>query len=245
MGMANPYTKYIYWLTEEKFRGLKTDLEGEGIKLSETKKAICLPLSPRVRMACAAPGAWSAYDVCRRQVSWYGYSRFAGKYLLVSDTALSDQGLTPETVIRKIKFKPPELPGMGKGNRTRLIEQAAFNEAAPAEWHDIESAPLGVREKWLKTIGVRKRTFGEIFVTHCANHANFMAPLYAVRENGRMVPYAIDKTRHLCSACLEFYNIIGENFEKKLVVPCPGAVIFAGLAANQYYEVLSGDAISA
>lgn len=239
------YQKYTYWLGEDRFRELKNALEAEGNALSETKRAVCLPLSPRVRIGYAAPETWSAYDVCRRQVSWHRYSRFAGKYLLVSDTELSGQGLTPETVIRKIKFKPPELPGMGKGNRTRLIDQAAFNEAAPDEWRDIESAPPGIREKWLKTIGVRKRTFGEIFITHCANHANFMAPLYAVKENGRMVPYAIDKTRHLCSACLEFYNIIGRNFEKKLVVPCPGAVIFAGLAANQYYEVLSGDAISA
>lgn len=238
------YQKYIYWLSEDRFREVKNALEAEGKDLFKTKKAVCMPLSPRIRMGYAAPETWSAYDVCRRQVSWYGYSRFVGKYLLVSDTELSNLGLTPETVIRKIKFKPPELPGIGKGNRARLIDQAAFNEAAPSEWSDIESAPPGIREKWLKTIGVRSPTFREIFITHCANHANFIAPRYAVKENERMVPYAIDKTRHLCSACLEFYNIIGQDFEKKLVVPCPGAVIFAGLAANHYYEVLSGDAIS-
>ncbi len=239
------YQKYTYWLTENRFRGLKNDLGASGNALSEAKKAVCLPLSPRIRIGHVPPAAWNAYDVCRRQVSWYKYSRFAGRHLVVSDTDLSSYGLSPETVIRKIKFKPPELPGMGKGNRTRLIDQAAYRGAAPAEWSDIASGPPGIREKWLRTIGVRTLTFPEVFVTHCANHANFIAPLYAIRENGRTIPYAIDKTRHLCSACLEFYNIIGRRFEKKLVVPCPGAVMFAGLAANQYYEVLSGDAVSA
>jgi hypothetical protein len=32
-------------------------------------------------------------------------------------------------------------------------------------------------------------------------------------------------------------NIIGGSFRKKLVVPCPGAVLFAGLITNRYYEV--------
>ena len=32
--------------------------------------------------------------------------------------------------------------------------------------------------------------------------------------------------------------IIGSQFKKKLVVPCPGAVLFAGMAPNRYYEVV-------
>jgi hypothetical protein len=52
------------------------------------------------------------------------------------------------------------------------------------------------------------------------------------------VPYSIDKTSQICSACLEYFNIIGANFSKKYLVPCPGAVLFCGMAANRYYEVL-------
>jgi hypothetical protein len=47
----------------------------------------------------------------------------------------------------------------------------------------------------------------------------------------------IGKTKEVCSACLEFFNIIGGNFRKKFVVPCPGAVLFAGMSVNQYYQV--------
>lgn len=42
----------------------------------------------------------------------------------------------------------------------------------------------------------------------------------------------------ICSACLEFFNIIGSRLVKKLVVPGPGAVLFAGMAPNRYYEVV-------
>lgn len=245
MKNSSSYQKFTYWLPENSFLELKTALEREKNSLFETKKAVCLPLSPRMQIGYAAPGAWSAYEVCRRQLSWYGYSRFDGQYLVVSNKDLSDYGLRPETVIHRVKFKPPKLPGIGKGNRARLIKQAAYQEAAPAEWNAIETESPGIREKWLKNIGVRRLSFQEIFITHCANHANFIAPHYAVEESGRTIPYAIDKTRHLCSACLEFYNIIGSAFEIKRVVPCPGAAMFAGLAANQYYEVRSGDAINA
>ncbi|MEJ2522914.1 MAG: hypothetical protein P8080_08555, partial [Gammaproteobacteria bacterium] len=53
------------------------------------------------------------------------------------------------------------------------------------------------------------------------------------------VPYSIGRTGEICSACLEFFNVIGGRFRNKLVVPCPGAVIYAGLPVNRYIEVLS------
>ena len=36
-----------------------------------------------------------------------------------------------------------------------------------------------------------------------------------------------------------YRRIIGRNFPQKLVVPCPGAVMFAGMGTNRYYEVTS------
>ena len=75
-------------------------------------------------------------------------------------------------------------------------------------------------------MGLQGMTFEELFVGHCANHANFIEPAYQVLEEGRPVPYSLGKTRTVCSACLEFYNIIGSSFQKKYVVPCPGAVLF-------------------
>ena len=52
------------------------------------------------------------------------------------------------------------------------------------------------------------------------------------------VPYSIDKTSHICSVCLEYFNIIGANFRKKYVVSCPGPVLCAEMGNNRYYEVL-------
>jgi len=77
-----------------------------------------------------------------------------------------------------------------------------------------------------------------LFLVHCANHANFIEPRFFYKSdiNG-ISPYTIDHTKRICSACLEFYNIIGEYFKKKYVVPCPGSVLFAGMKVNSYYEV--------
>ena len=99
----------------------------------------------------------------------------------------------------------------------------------------------------MKVMGLQGMTFEELFVGHCANHANFIEPAYQVLEEDRPVPYSLGKTRTVCSACLEFYNIIGSPLSKKnmwfpargRMVPCPGAVLFAGMVPNHYYEVIS------
>lgn len=119
-----------------------------------------------------------------------------------------------------------------------LIRQESYQQARPDEWEDIHGEDPQLNEKWLRIMGVRGITYEELFVTHCANHANFLEPSYFIVQEDGPVPYSIDKTTHICSACLEFFNIIGSQFKKKLVVPCPGAVLFAGMAPNRYYEVV-------
>ena len=86
-------------------------------------------------------------------------------------------------------------------------------------------------------MGIHGQSYEELFITHCANHANFIEPEYYLKDE-EPIPYSLGKTTHICSACLEFFNIIGSKWKKKLVVPCPGAVLFAGLAPNRYYEVI-------
>lgn len=233
------YEKKTYWLTASAFQTLFRALEKSEPNFYETQKAVCLPLSAKVKMGFVAPDKWRSFDLCKRQLSWYENSPYSGKYLVVSDYDLNDYGFSPTTIIRKSKFRPKNLPGMGNGNRLQLIRQESYRKAKPEQWDNLDAMDAALQDRWLKIMGVRGISYPELFISHAANHANFIEPRYYVEENGDKVPYSIDKTTHICSACMEFYNIIGAEFQKKYVVPCPGAVIFAGLSVNKYYEVIT------
>jgi hypothetical protein len=173
--------------------------------------------------------------LCKRPLSWYWTSPFAGKYLIISSTPLDRFGFTGPIILKKVTFRPPRLPE--RKDLLRLTSHPNYMSTKPAEWDDLDAEDPARQDRWLKVMGIRDKTYRELFLTHCANHANFIEPEYFVKEGGAVVPYSIAKTREVCSACLEFFNIIGREYKKKLVVPCPGAVIFAGLPVNAYIEV--------
>ena len=231
------YQKYVYWLEESGFSSLKEDLVEKGINMTEAKKAICVPLARNVKIGFVAPDAWRGYKLCKRQMSWYRVSPFFGQICVVSSFELEEYGFTPEVTLSPSKFYPPALPNEDEKKRMRQLP--SYLQAKPPEWENIETENPALLHKWLKIIGLRGITYQELFVTHCANHANFIEPVYYVTDENGIIPYSIDKTPYICSACLEFYNIIGSKFYKKMVVPCPGAVLFAGLPVNTYVEVLS------
>ncbi|MCU0578570.1 MAG: hypothetical protein MUF69_03395 [Desulfobacterota bacterium] len=180
--------------------------------MTEVKKAVCLPLSRRVDVGLVSPAAWETYDLCRRQFSWYRQSPRAGQTLVVSSLPLPDIAPAPDVVIRNGSFRPPRLPTPEE--QRALMQRASYREARPEEWENIGAVDREEQARWLNE------------------------PAYQVLEEGLPVPYSLGKTRTVCSACLEFYNIIGSVFPKKYVVPCPGAVLFAGMVPNHYYEVV-------
>jgi len=229
------YQKFVYWLEGSLFHDLKAEIEAGGVSLTETKKAVCTPLSKRVEAGYVLPETWGHFELCQRQLSWYRSSAYHGKILLVSSFDLKDYEMHFEVIIRQSVFKPSSLPSTEE--KARLIERLSYKNARPEEWNNIGSQEVKEKERWLKVMGLRGVTFEELFVSHCANHANFIEPAYFVLEGDERVPYSICKTSHVCSACMEWYNIIGGSYSKKLVVPCPGAVLFAGLVTNRYYEV--------
>ena len=236
------YIKFAYWMDPEAFTEVKSKLEEQDIFLAPAKKAVCLPLSSKIDCGFVEPGAWSKFSLCRRQLSWYGASRFAGKYLVVASNPLQEHGLefVPETIIQKIKFKPKNLPGKDPEKIEQLYQTEAFHEQCPEEFLDISAMDSDLQSRWLKVMGIRGIGYGELFREQCANHANFIRPRYYVANGEEMVPYSIGKTSRVCSACLQFFNIIGADFPVKYVVPCPGAALFAGMAVNKYYQVESG-----
>ena len=231
------YGKFVYWLDEPVFKKLKTKMADDGHCLTETKKAVCSPLSKRIDLAYVLPQTWGQFELCKRQLSWYRNSVYLDKVLLVSSFALDSYDIRYNVKIGQSDFKPDTLPSFE--DKAALIGRSSYRIARPEEWQNIASQDNKKIERWLTVMGLRGVRFEDLFVSHCANHANFIEPAFFKLENNEPVPYSICKTSHVCSACMEWYNIIGGSFKKKLVVPCPGAVLFAGLITNRYYEVIN------
>ncbi|MGC8659517.1 MAG: hypothetical protein ACP5U1_10630 [Desulfomonilaceae bacterium] len=203
--------------------------------MTETKKAVCLPLSKQIDLGYVSPKTWGSFELCKRQLSWYQNSAYLNKVLLVSSFSLDPYDLKYEVTIRHSDFKPGLLPTFKE--KAALVERSSYKALRPEEWNSIPLQDNSERERWLKVMGLRGTKFDDLFMSQCANHANFIEPALYYLEDDEPVPYSICKTSHVCSACMEWYNIIGSSFKKKLVVPCPGSVLFAGLVTNRYYEV--------
>jgi hypothetical protein len=212
-------------------------LDRQGRISTDIRKAVCLPLSRQVEIGWVAPKVWQSYPLCRRQLSWYRHSSLQGKTLLVSSNELTEEFPSPAAIIQNSTFRPEDLPG--RHELPDLIKRESYLKARPDEWEDLSAEDQEQQKKWLAVMGLGGMSFEELFVGHCANHANFIEPRYYDLENGQPAPYSLGKTVTVCSACLEFFNIIGGSFRKKYVVPCPGAVLFAGMTPNHYYEVLT------
>ncbi len=229
------YRKYAYWTNQVDAQGLKNALRARGVGVVEPRKAVCIPLSRRSEIGIVPPDTWKNADLCKRPLSWYWTSPFAGNYLIISSTPLERFGFIRPIILKSVTFRPPRLPD--RVDQIRLASHPSYLKAKPFEWDNLDAEDPARQDRWLKVMGIRGKTYRELFLTHCANHANFIEPEYFVQEGEAIVPYSIAKTREVCSACLEFFNIIGREYKKKLVVPCPGAAIFAGLPVNKYIEV--------
>ena len=226
-------------MDKQTFLALNNTLSEMGTPLYETRKAVCLPLSSKIPIGYVPPEAWSNFDICKRQLSWYHTSQFSGRYLLIIGTDINEYGFDfkPATIISKVKFKPKELPGSDNQRVKELTDKKSFTISCPSAFKDIESMDNETQSHWLKIMGIGGISFKDLFTFQCANHVNFIEPDYFINAEEGQIPYSIGMTRQVCSACLEFFNIIGAEFKKKFVVPCPGAVLFAGMSVNTYYEV--------
>lgn len=247
------YLRYTYALDERELARLKAELSARNQALPEIEKTPCKVLDPRIPIGYATPDSWNQGS-CKRRGSWYRHSDKAGKYIVGSAFRL--EGFPGSTVITETDFTPPRLPG--REEQLELIQSEVYQSEKPVDWEKVESSEImelfkdfksmGTREipallKRLKPLGLRGLTkatvlFREIFVTNCANHANFMDPRYFVEENGEKIPYSIsDNTLFICSACAEYFDLVGSGFRTKLVVPCLGAAIYGIMRINRYHQV--------
>ncbi|MEJ2025723.1 MAG: hypothetical protein P8Y00_12060, partial [Deltaproteobacteria bacterium] len=118
-----------------------------------------------------------------------------------------------------------------------LINSTRLQDSMPEEWRHVGDPEKRIYLRWAKRLGSDVRQYDFLYRSHTANHANFIQPRFFIRDEEAIVPYSIDRSAHLCSCCLELFQILGDQHRKKLVAPCPGATIFARLKPDRYLQV--------
>ena len=235
------YKKYVYWLTKSQFQDTCRKLSGIGLNVALVNRLPGLALKPGLPAAGVPPIAWNG--TCSRQGSWYRQSEKKNMFLLVSNRQLLDSEIRLQAVITESNFYPPRIAS--EQEKMALVADSVSKKRLPEEWSQISSSEKRIYLRWAKRLGSNLDEFNTLFLSQTANHSNFIRPLLYIEDgNGTKIPYSIDCSAHLCSCCVELFDIVGARHPKKLVAPCPGAVICTGLKPNRYLMVESyGDGL--
>jgi hypothetical protein len=210
------------------------DLEGKEAQGIDEVHLPCRVLKTSMELGYVVPSAWNGF--CKRRTSWYSKSKRAGKFLIVSNKPMNIPDCNDPITVLDTNFKPHRLPDLEE--IFQLAKSKEFQRKKPRIWNQGNPIEMEFYQRWFE----RYRTnepfdFDKILLRHSANHANFIDPKFSVKVNGEEAPYSISDSIHVCSSCLEFFNILGEQWPVKYVVPCMGAVQFAHLPIDQYFEV--------
>lgn len=227
------YIKYTYWFTESEDTRLRESLSDRGINIKTTVGIPCAPLDPINRISRVTPDVWN--QTCVRQGSWYRKSKKNGLYLIISSFELKDNMDRPHSIITASDFEPPRYSSMKE--KIQLVHEREFMEQMPLEWMDVSDREKSEYLRWAGKMENGAIDFETLFITHSANHANFIKPHRYIEKNGEIIPYSIDRSAYLCSCCLELFQVIGEEYAKKYVSPCSGACVFARLESDRYLLV--------
>jgi hypothetical protein len=225
--------KHIYWLTKEDVSKLEERLGARGIKLKFAKGVVCTPLDEINRIACVPPEVWN--QTCARQGSWYRASDKSGLFLVISSFDLEELKDKKAGTIRRDDFHPPKTATLE--DKKALVQDPDFDRRVPPRWREISDVEKRVFLRWASRLGSETEDFDLLYLSHTANHANFVKPRLFIQEGEMIVPYSIDRSAHVCSSCLELFQVLGAEHKKKLVAPCPGATIFARLEPDKYLLV--------
>jgi hypothetical protein len=227
------YRKHVYWLTGEEEAELRQELDGQGITLRSAKGIVCTPLDEINKVTSVAPGVWN--ETCGRQGSWYRASDKKGLYLIVSAFELKGYGERKTATLTESGFSRERVATLQ--DKQALVGDPLFRERVPDDWNHVEETEKRIYLRWARRFGSDLEEYDRLFLSHTANHANFVHPRFFTSEGNHIIPYSIDRTAHLCSSCVELFQILGDEFPKKLVAPCPGAAIFARLRPDRYLLV--------
>ncbi len=227
------YLKHIYWLTKEEVSRLEEKLAARGIKMKSARGVVCSPLDEMNKISCVAPEVWD--ETCARQGSWYRASDKSGLFLVISSFDVEELQDKKAGTIRRVDFHPPRVATLE--DKKALAGDPDFDRKVPARWRKISDVEKRIFLRWAARLGSETEDFDLLYVSHTANHANFVNPRFFIREGETIIPYSIDRSAHLCSSCVELFQVLGAEHKKKLVAPCPGATIFARLEPDKYLLV--------
>jgi len=228
------YQKFCYWVDLHGLEKVRENIEKKGEELDDEARIPCRVLRLSREIGYIIPEAWDGF--CKRRTSWYRRSDKAGKFLVVSNTSLDHSDIGNPIIIKTTNFKPETLPSYEE--ILQLIKSEKFQSLKPDVWEKVDPLDKEFYQRWFKRRRLKELfDFDKIFAHHSANHANFIDPEFLINTDGIKAPYSIADSIHVCSSCIEFFNILGEQWSVKYVVPCIGAVQFAHLPIDQYFEV--------
>jgi len=228
------YQKFCYWVDRKDLEKVRKSCKEKGIELEDEARIPCRVLRASQEVAYLGPPAW--YGLCKRRTSWYWGSEKVSRYLIVSNTPFDHLDIENPIRVMESTFKPDRFPSPNE--IVQLVESQEYQRRKPKTWENVEPIEKDFYQAWFERHQIKEPfDFDKIFAIHSANHANFINPKYFITLDGLMVPYSIADSIHVCSSCLEFFNILGSQWPIKYVVPCIGAVLFAHLPMDQYFEV--------
>lgn len=228
------YQRFYSWLNHEEFRWVRNTLGKKGAEMVEEARIPCRILRSSVEIGFVAPPTWEAF--CRRRTSWYWNSEKAEKFLIISNKPLDLPSSRNSGTMTESDFRPDRLATPEE--IVQLIQSQEYQKEKPSAWDKPDRAEKDFYRRWFERHETNEPfDFEKILMIHSANHANFLDPKFFVAKGSTKAPYSIADSIHVCSSCLEFFNILGSQWALKYVVPCIGAVQFAHLPADQYFEV--------
>jgi len=228
------YQKYYLWIDSRKFKRFMEGLKKQGISVMEESRIPCRVLRPSLEMGVVIPSAWDGF--CKRRTSWYRQSEKARNFLIVSRSLQRVSDVGNPIVIVDSDLNPDRLPTLEE--MASLVKSEEYRKKKPPEWDRPEPPERDFYQRWFERHRENEPfDFDKILLSHSANHANFLDPEYFVTLNGVKAPYSIANGIHVCSSCLEFFNILGNQWPVKYVAPCIGAVQFAHLPMDRYCKV--------
>ncbi|MBW1707523.1 MAG: hypothetical protein JRJ86_20565 [Deltaproteobacteria bacterium] len=231
--LKGPYIKHVYWLTEDEEENLRQELAGRDIKLKSAKGIVCTPLDRINKITSVPPEVWN--DTCNRQGSWYRTSDKNGLYLVISSFELEGHEDKKAATITESDFVPPRLANIE--DKKSLILERSLKKRMPDDWLHPGDFEKRIYLRWARRLGSDVEDYDFLYLSHTANHANFIEPRFFIKDGKEIIPYSIDRSAHLCSCCVELFQVLGGGYKKKMVAPCPGATIFARLKPDRYLLV--------
>jgi len=228
------YQRFYNWVKYQEFRLVRENLEKKGTEMVEEARIPCRVLRSSVEIGFVAPPAWGSF--CKRRTSWYWNSEKAEKFLIISNKPLDLPNSESWRTMIESNFRPDRFPSPEE--IAQLIQSKEYQKEKPSIWDKPDPAEESFYRRWFERHGINEPfDFEKILMIHSANHANFLNPKFFITKGSTKIPYSIADSIHVCSSCLEFFNILGSQWALKYVIPCIGAVQFAHLPADQYFEV--------